>query len=61
MQVDPYEARLGAMIDLNGDGDISQDERDYLRDLIIDGKLKGIDFLKDVSPAADSEYPACLT
>jgi hypothetical protein len=36
------------MIDLNGDGQISQDEKDFLKDLILDGKLKGLDVLRDV-------------
>jgi hypothetical protein len=48
LQVDPYEVRLGALVDLDGNGEISQDEKDYLRDLIEAGKLKEISFLKDV-------------
>lgn len=47
-QVDPYEARLGAMIDLNGDGEIDQDEKDYLKDLVLSGKLKSLELLRDV-------------
>lgn len=49
--MDPFEVRLGALVDLNGDGEISQDERDYLKDLIESGKLKEISFLKDVRNA----------
>lgn len=48
LQVDPYEVRLGALVDLDGNGEISQDEKDYLKDLIESGKLKEISFLKDV-------------
>ena len=40
--------RLGALIDLDGNGEISQDEKDYLRDLIETGQLKDISFLRDV-------------
>jgi hypothetical protein len=47
-QVDPYEIRLATLVDLNGDGVISQDEKDYLKDLILAGKLKDISLLKDV-------------
>jgi hypothetical protein len=50
--VDPYEARLGAMIDLNGDGEIDQDEKDYLKDLVLSGKLKSLELLRDVRPSA---------
>lgn len=53
-QVDPYEIRLGALVDLDGNGEISQDEKDYLRDLIETGKLKEISFLQDVSTCAIS-------
>lgn len=57
--MDPYEVRLGSMVDLDGDGVISQDEKEYLKDLIADGKLKNIDILRDVSFYADHTAAAC--
>lgn len=45
--VDPFEVRLASLVDLNNDGEISQDERDYLKDLIDSGKLKHMTFLQD--------------
>lgn len=48
-QVDPFEVFLGSLVDTDKDGNISEKEKQILRDMIEDGKLKHLSILQDVS------------